>query len=526
MSSDITVYIRGGMYPLSSTLTFDAGDSGRNGFNIVYKAFPGEQVRISGGVPVTGWTPVGNGIYKANVGTLQFRQLYINGQRATRARFPKKDNYYHLQSWDTTNKQIQINTSEIANWQRLNEVEMVFQIAWDQTRARIAGFTNAGSFATVTPMEPDGTNMFANDSAGKFAGQTYYFENAYEFLTQPGEWYLNTGTGDLFYMPRTGEDMATAEVIAPKLDTLLKIQGTLDVPVHDLQFYGLQFEHSTWMLASSMGYSDIQAGYFWRPETGSSSRPPPYAMPGAIHIEAADRIRLERNVFRHMGGAGVVLHSGTHNNTLIGNVVTDISGNGIVVDDILVDNPTDPRQVNKNTLISNNFITLVGQDYTGCVGVVAGYTDSLTLEHNEVANTPYTGLSVGWGWAYTDSASRNNLIRYNDIHDVMNLHVDGGGIYTLSKQPGTRIFENYIHDMVASPWVVGLYNTRLYPKGIYLDEGSTYITVEHNVITNIANPHPFSMHDPTLTSDINNDTQDQSVKDNAGLEPAYRDIKL
>ena len=91
MTSDINVYIRGGRYPLSQTLTFDQGDSGTNGYRVIYRAYPGEIPHISGGQKISGWTSAGNGLYKTNVGGLRFRQLYVNDARATRARTPSSE---------------------------------------------------------------------------------------------------------------------------------------------------------------------------------------------------------------------------------------------------------------------------------------------------------------------------------------------------------------------------------------------------------------------------------------------------
>jgi hypothetical protein len=76
---------------------------------------------------------------------------------------------------------------------------------------------------------------------------------------------------------------------------------------------------------------------------------------------------------------------------------------------------------------------------------------------------------------------RDNRIEFNHLHDLMRLRNDGGGIYTLSRQPGTIIRGNHIHD--AGPGQ---------PGGIYLDEGSADIEVADNVVYAVGNPMNFN----------------------------------
>ena len=194
MTSDITVLLRGGHYQLSHTLTFDQTDSGTNGFNIVYRAYPGEKPVITGGQRITGWNPVGNGMIKATVGILRFRQFYVNGARAIRARTPNAGHYYRIKSWDTTHRRIGIERQEIANWQQLNEVEMVHQKIMALNFMRVAVvFGVGGRMLTSFLLSPSEREPLPTKSIPHGAsGQSYHFENAYEFLDAPGEWYLNT----------------------------------------------------------------------------------------------------------------------------------------------------------------------------------------------------------------------------------------------------------------------------------------------------------------------------------------------
>ena len=230
----MVVYLRGGEYQLASTLLFDQDDSGVNGFNVIYRAYPGEKPVISGGQRITAWVPAaGEGIYKTQVRSLRFRQLYVNGKRAIRARTPNVASYYKLRSWDAGSKRIEISASEIGGWQNLNQVEIVILgKGVNQASLRIESFSvfaigkyfevsdavlannsfyhrflrrvinTLGASAFVLPREPERRRIFEQRYPRK-ESRPYYFENAFEFLDEPGEWYLNTTTNEAV-LPATG----------------------------------------------------------------------------------------------------------------------------------------------------------------------------------------------------------------------------------------------------------------------------------------------------------------------------------
>lgn len=521
MTGDIVVILREGRYVLSNTLTFDQYDSGTNGFNIIYKAYPGEKPVISGGQQITGWTPAGNGIYKANVGSLSFRQLYVNDVPAIRARTPNEGTYNRIKSWDEANKRIVVNASETSNWQRLNEVEIIVFKEWTQNNSRISSFSVSGSDAYVSLIEPDRTRNFQTQQYLRQSNQGYFFENAYEFLDAPGEFYLNTGTNELFYRPRAREDLASAVVFAPRLEKVIQIQGKASSYAKNIQFHGITFEHSNWLYPSSEGFAHWQAD---GSVIGGTS-----SIPGGIHLQYAERIRFERNIIKNMGGSGLALYSDTRDNSIIGNVFQDISGGAVDVDLALAGR-------SQREVIQNNYITRATRNYRGGAGIFGGYPADLVIEHNEIRDLSGGGINIGWGWTTADTNLKNNLIRYNRIHNVLNVTEDNAGIYTLSKQPGTKIFENYLYDIT----IKGLAGSWKNVFGIYLDEGSSFMTVENNVMENVSTG--LYLHESSnnalinITSSVRNQSSGNDsfltnnsfdvakVKATAGIEAAYRDI--
>ncbi|MBW7453100.1 discoidin domain-containing protein, partial [Paenibacillus sepulcri] len=525
-TADIVVYLHGGTYNLTQTLLFTNEDSGKNGHQVIYQAYPGEHPILSGGQEITGWESIGGGVFKAPIGNLEFRQLYVNDNRAVRARTPNIGEFFRVKRWDRANQDIYVNQSEVAGIQNPQKVEMVIQTYWSDQHMLIESMNVSGDEAVIKPQNPGRDVIFNRTAPQMDPKQAYHFENALEFMDLSGEFYLDKENSELFYRPRFGEDMARAYVVVPVLESLVKVTGTLDQTVKNMKFIGLSFQHTGWNLPTQQGYTSTQAS-FYPIMTNYDGK-----VPAAFSVEAAENIVFERNTFQNLGGTGLDLISATNNVDVIGNVFKDISANGVNVESglsILKQVPADPRTIVKQTLVANNFITRVGQDYYGAVGIFGGFTEALTVEHNELTDLPYSAISVGWGWTINTTQLKDNIIRYNDIHHVMKQMVDGAGIYTLSKQPNSQIYENFIHDFDRSPWAAPPTDPtkNWFPVvGIYLDQATEGYAVERNVIVNVPTPifaNRFKLGADTYTDNYGDFA---SIKANAGLTAQYKDISI
>jgi uncharacterized membrane protein YgcG len=357
--------------------------------------------------------------------------------------------------------------------------------------------------------------------------QAYYFENAFEFLDAAGEWYLNETTNTLYYQPRSGEDMATATVVAPMVETLVSLMGTSadTAPAHHIWFQGLAFAHSTYLRPSSFGFLDGQAGQYNVSATAQNQQYVGRPSAGVL-VANANNIWFERNIFTQMAATGLDFNYGTHDDTIVGNVFTYIAGAGVSVGKFVQDettefhlpyNPSNPNEICANDTIKDNYITNVTTEIQGSCGIACGYPRSIDIEHNEVANVNYTGISVGFGWTGAANAMTGNLINYNNIHDVVKTLADGGAIYTLSNQgSGSEMEYNYIHDFQKSQWA------DYGDHGLYLDEQTSGYTVSHNVLVNC--PAISTNHPGTNTMSDNAGTLASTISA-AGIEPGYADIK-
>ncbi|GHE13351.1 RICIN domain-containing protein [Streptomyces alanosinicus] len=532
MSDDIVVNLRGGTYPLTAPIAFGTSDSGTNGHTVVYQAYNGETPVVTGGKAITGWTPAAGGEYKAPVGTLNFRQLYVNGIRATRARFPDIGSDFQLQGSDKTNKLLKVLSSQVSDWDHLNQVEMMLETQWGESYLRLKSISAGNGTADVSIQDHEAGVLFPRPFPVLSNGSPLHFENAHEFLNEPGEFYVDTAAQTVYYKPRPGEDMSTATVQAPTLETLFDIKGTnLGSPAHDLRFSGITFTQTTWMEATDNGYLNGQGGnYNISADTSNNQyvgRPP-----AGIQASNADRVSFTDNTFTQMGSTALDLHHGVHDSTVTGNLVHDIAGNGIMVGKFsdptaemhTVYNPPtspageDPREVVKNVIVSDNLITRTGQDYPGTAGINAGFVNSTTIDHNDITDAPWAGISLGWGWQSAPNAEGNNSISFNRIGNVLNRLCDTAGIYHLSNDPGTVINGNYVHDVVRMPSAC-----TSAVSGIYLDEGSDNMTVSNNVLSHtdgFINQNRNGTH-VTLSGNASSGT---SVIKASGLEPAYQGL--
>lgn len=524
MIGDIVVELAGGVYPLTQPFVLDERDSGDGGFKVIYNAAAGEVPVFRGGISVSGWTlyDASTDIYQAAVNEAGFRQIYVNGGLATRAREPNQANPDDFGPYltggfsvDTSTNIISVPTSNVPPaMSNLSAVELVFMPHWYHNRIRIESMTSGATATTITPREPERSNIF-NKTAGFYAVSFYYFENAYDLLDAEGEWYFDPVSSMLYYKPLAGQDMAAAEVMVPVVDSLLEIKGTQADPAHDIEIRGITFEATTWEYPNNNGVGFTQGNQVIENE-GLALKTPT----GAIDISDAYNIRLERNVLRNIGGVGINLGKGTTNSEIVGNNLSDIMSNGIVLASDAIANPPATEQVSGIT-IANNVIEKVGRQYTNAQGILASFVRDILIEHNEIRDFGYTGIQVGQQpFGNVDVGMSNNIVQYNHIHNVMKLHDDGGGIYTLARQQGTHIFENWVHDVNKGGWA------SIWPvAGIYQDNYSEFITIERNVLeNNTTDIYEQIGIGAQNNAYIANDIQDQAVKDNAGLEPAYMDV--
>lgn len=317
----------------------------------------------------------------------------------------------------------------------------------------------------------------------------------------------------------------------------MQVQGTVDRPVSHIEFHGLQFQHTTWLRPSLKGHVPLQAGMYlteayWLEPKGTpewrslNNQGWVGKQPSAVSVSGAHHVNFHRCSFEHLAATGLDYMEGTHNDKITGCLFRDIGGNGIqiggfqegAIETHLPYNPQDERLICQKELVANNYLTDCANEDWGCVGICAGYVRNVVIEHNEVSDVPYTGISLGWGWTRDENAMRNNVVFANHIHHYATELSDTAAVYTLSSQPGTIINENYIHDVTMSPYV----HDPEHWFYLYLDEGSSNISVKDNWCP--AEKFLANSNGPGNVWENNGPEVDKAIQENAGLEPEFRDL--
>ncbi|MDP6523445.1 MAG: right-handed parallel beta-helix repeat-containing protein [Kiritimatiellia bacterium] len=472
LKGNVTVFLRGGTYFLDDPVVFGPEDSGTDDYAITYAAWDTRPPVLSGGRPIHDWKRGTGKLWSASLPEVgdekwYFRELFVNGRRAVRARTPNRSAEEYCWrltaaeiSRDLQTHTVTVGPGKIGKWSRLEDVEVIALKNWATLHKKIQEVNPATGLVVLRPPH---VKYFGGNRPRKGGG--CFFENAPEMLDEPGEWYLDRRTRVLTYWPLDGEDMTKAEVIAPILTHVLEIAGTADRPVRNLHFRGLSVMHSHVPLPAE-GHHGRQAAFRYGGDGTMGS------LPCAIRWVHARHCRLIANRVAHVGGGGVDLREGCRHNRIEGNEVFDAAGNGINVG-----GPNDEELVPSGNRIANNYVHHCGAVYYGSCAIWAGLARKTEITHNLVCEHPYTGISIGWNWSPSPSVAREFTVTHNHVHDVMKEVCDGGAIYSLGYQPGTVLRANHLHDVHRSRYAVAAPN-----NGIFFDEGSKGYLVEDNVI--------------------------------------------
>ncbi|MHB1355657.1 MAG: right-handed parallel beta-helix repeat-containing protein [Anaerolineae bacterium] len=489
LSEPITVWLRGGRYPVRAPITFGPEDSAP----VTYAAYPGETPVLDGGIAISSWTSTtinGQAAWVADLplvdgATAEPHQLFMNGRRCPRTRLPREGFYWiadvkgEVQENDFTGvpatDSFTAAAGDIKPWQNLTDVDVVALHYWIEERLPICNFNPATNLVTSSRRSTFGLK---DDWANRLA--RYYVENVFEALSEPGQWYADCAAGKVYYLPLADETPATSEAFIGQARQLLVIQGKPDDDryVEFIRFEGLTFEHTEWdqphRIVEKPGSKPVDL---------ASASQASQNVPGVIHLEGVRYCVIEDCTIAHIGWYAIDLGDGCMGNRLVGNTITDMGAGGIKLSGSDAAGALNRRT--GNNVITDNHIYDGGIVFHAAVGVLARHTYGNTISHNHIHDLFYTGISCGWVWGYADSVSCNNHIEYNHIHHLgKKLLSDMGGIYLLGSAPGTILRGNLIHDI--EKWNYGGW-------AIYPDEGSSFVLIEKNIGYNTSS-QPFHQH--------------------------------
>jgi len=548
MEGDITVHLRGGVYYLKRTLTFTPADSGRNGYRVIYRNYPGETPWISGGVPVTGWTRHRGNIWEAKLDrATKLRQLFVDTSRALTARSStfvvgqggaQSTPAFAVagtEPWAETSGAakhtgILFKATDVGDYSRPEDIELYAPRAWVAQVLCLSGLAMEGDHRVAMLQEPCSafsTNIW--NVGTRVQGGLFRVWNAFELLDQPGEFYFDRSTRTLFYAAQNGQDPDRSMIVAPILERLISIEGrSTAARVKNLRLEGLVFAHSHFPLievAGSRGLSSPQSvAVYTKFRQDMNCHLSEYdmldIMPAAVEVRNAEAIVLSSNTFQHLGCVGVSLVNDVVDSVVSGSFFYDIGSAAV--------NTGHPQHrrigdgglfspgvegVCRNNRVENNVLRETSVECTQAPAITAFYVQGHRIWHNDLLMTPYTGISLGWDWASAckkegqpggvyggwydwlpgmSDVMRANSISYNRVEFSMTKLSDGAAIYTLGYQD--PVTNNKRAPTDTSDWseLRGNWLHYLGHAGFYCDEGSRYWKVVGNAISGgvwiLANP--------------------------------------
>ena len=522
-ATEVTIRLSSGTYYLYEPLRLRPEDSGLT--------IEGDGAVISGGLEIKNWKRQGKllvaDVPDFNGRPIDFRQLWVNGRKAVRARDVKDFEQMHrILTYDKKNHVLWIpkkaveklkayfsplasSSKEMAGAKAHHSpLEMVLHEMWCTSNLRIKSMTPQGDSVAVRFHNPEGPIQFLHPWPSPMTPDTkhpspFYLTNAKELLDEPGEWYHDIREHKLYYMPegrenekwRNGENGKWTAVV-PVLETLVEFIGTAERPVRHITIKGVTFSHSTWMRPSEKGHVPLQAGmylteaYKLRPQI---DRPNNHKLDNqgwlgradaAVELRYTEDINFTECRFEHLGGSGLDYVTNCKGGTVSRCTFTDIAMNGYVcgsfspegLETHLPYQPTDFREVcTGQTVEQSSFYDVTNEDW-GCVAICAGYVSGITIDHNTIHDVSYTGISLGWGWNRDLVCMKDNKVHANLIYNYAQHMYDCAGIYTLGNQPGTMITENVVRDIAKPSYV----HDPVHWFYLYTDEGSSNITLKDN----------------------------------------------
>ena len=474
----------------------------------------GAACSVHGGAAVTGWTrcappkcrAAGPATYVAPVPAAlkgkRLRHLYVNGARANRTRTAVSDllgapPHFGL-FYSAGNKGYNMLNAtpaqgDFSGWRNPADIELIYSSVgndWSEARCAVGSLHGSG----LEMQQPCFTNLYHRPWQPVKAKPPESIDNIRSELGKnrmqqtAGQFYYDLAAAEFLYIPHDGEDMSTASAVVAVEENLVTYSAAAS---HS--WTGVTFEYATWLRPmQGDGYVEVQSGAcaVCAQGPGNQTLRTPYKVPGCgggdvyattpapVTVVGSKDIAFDSCVFQHLGGYASAARGGSQRVAWRHCTFRDISSGALMLGGLDTCDEKDVSKWDRDFIVSDSTIANIPVEYTGATAVFFGYVENSTLEHNLIANTSYSAMTIGWGWGRTACGRGNNHIIANKVMNPNRQRCcDGGEVYTLGPQPNSSVERNHLANRNG-----GAAKDYGHPNALYHDNGSGGFTDKLNVI--------------------------------------------
>ncbi len=334
---------------------------------------------------------------------------------------------------------------------------------------------------------------------GNNKGGDFFIENVFEELDNPGEFFYNETTGELYLCYNGTGTPPTENVVIPNLQILINISGTQWNPVKNVKHSGLTFSATSYTYMERHG---VPSAGDWALDRF-----------GAIYLQGTESVTFDSCIFDRLDGNGVMISGYNRNATISHSDFSFIGGNAMAAWGYTNETSSDPGRPGivienapeagvdgtdgnhpRYTQIISNTAREVGLYEKQSSFFIHAKTAETTITGNVFFNGPRAGIN------FNDGFGGGDVISHNLVFSACRESGDHGPFNSWDRQPfltTVRTGEPSMimkHREIHHNFFIDNYSPQ---ENVDNDDGSAYYHTHHNFLVYGANGEKsdFGGHD-------------------------------